>query len=60
MNSSPRVVNEMISAGQIGPLDVVLDLGCGDGAILLNIALAVGCKCIGYDIDGILCATGDL
>lgn len=31
--------------------DVVLDVGCGDGRVLLHLASTVGCRCIGTDID---------
>jgi SAM-dependent methyltransferase len=31
--------------------DVVLDVGCGDGRVLLHLAQTVGCRCLGVDIE---------
>ena len=36
--------------------DVVFDLGCGDGRVLLKLAEQVGCRCVGVDIDSKLTA----
>ena len=46
-----EVVDKMIEMAKITKDDVVYDLGCGDGAIVVEVAKKVGCKCIGYDID---------
>lgn len=43
---------EMIEVGRIGKNDCVVDLGCGGGEILCEIALLSGAKrCIGMEID---------
>ena len=35
----------------MGESDVLWDLGCGDGRILVEAARQVGCRCVGVDID---------
>ena len=40
-----------LSLAQVKESDLVYDLGCGDGRILLAAAKKVGCRGIGYDID---------
>ena len=51
------VVKAMIDIANIKKEDTVIDLGCGDGAILIEVARSVGCLCTGIDIDPILCKT---
>ncbi len=46
-----EVVDKMIEMAKITKDDLVYDLGCGDGAIVVEVAKKVGCKCVGYDID---------
>jgi ribosomal protein L11 methylase PrmA len=42
----------MLELAKVGPNDVVYDLGCGDGRIVVTAAKDFGCKkAIGYDID---------
>ena len=48
-----RIVIEMAS---ITSTDFVLDLGCGDGTVLIEIAANTRAQCVGYEIDHILCA----
>jgi tRNA A58 N-methylase Trm61 len=48
----------MISAGNINQYDIVYDLGCGDGGILISVACHTKAKCFGYEIDGVLCSIG--
>ena len=33
------------------PQDVLWDLGCGDGVVLIEAAKRCGCRCVGLDID---------
>ncbi len=46
-----EVVEEMLSMADIGPNDVLYDLGCGDGRIVVTAAKRFGIKGIGVDID---------
>jgi tRNA A58 N-methylase Trm61 len=49
--SEPEVVRKMLNAAQVGPEDVVYDLGCGDGRILLMAVKDFGAKkAIGYEL----------
>jgi len=45
------VVEKMVELAAVGRGDVVCDLGCGDGRILVTAAKQRGCRAIGYDID---------
>jgi SAM-dependent methyltransferase len=45
------VVSKMLQMAHIRKEDVVYDLGCGDGRILVLAAQKYGCRAVGYDID---------
>ncbi len=45
------VVSRMLRMAQIKKSDLVYDLGCGDGRILVLAAQKYGCRAVGYDID---------
>jgi|LNFM01.1.fsa_nt_gb SAM-dependent methyltransferase len=45
------VVDQMILAGAIGPKDLVMDLGCGDGRLVIAAARRHGARGFGVDID---------
>jgi SAM-dependent methyltransferase len=47
----PDVVDAMLRLAEIGKDDVVYDLGCGDGRIVVAAAGKFGCRAVGYDID---------
>jgi tRNA G37 N-methylase Trm5 len=44
-------VEKMLEMAEIKPGDVVYDLGCGDGRIVVTAAKKYGVKAIGFDID---------
>lgn len=46
-----EVVVEMIRMANVGPDDVLYDLGCGDGRIVTTAAKEIGCRGVGIDID---------
>ncbi|MHC4509532.1 MAG: SAM-dependent methyltransferase [Planctomycetota bacterium] len=46
-----NVVDKMLELAQVTKEDVVYDLGCGDGRIVVTAAKRYGCKAFGYDID---------
>jgi ribosomal protein L11 methylase PrmA len=46
-----EVVDKMLEMAQVKKDDLLYDLGCGDGRIVITAAKKYGCKAIGYDID---------
>ncbi len=48
-----KTVRKMLKLAKVGQKDLVLDLGSGDGRILIE-AAKLGAKAIGYEIDPIL------
>lgn len=50
------VVRRMLTLGKVGPRDVVYDLGCGDGRIVIEAARIFGARGVGIDIDPSLIA----
>ncbi|MEW6763427.1 MAG: class I SAM-dependent methyltransferase [Pseudomonadota bacterium] len=47
----PDVVRRMLALGQVGRDDVVYDLGCGDGRIVIEAARRHGARGVGIDLD---------
>jgi outer membrane protein assembly factor BamB len=45
------VVEKMLELAGVTKDDVVGDLGCGDGRIVVTAAKRYGCKAVGYDLD---------
>lgn len=45
------VVDKMLELAQVTKDDVVYDLGCGDGRIVVTAAKKFGCKAFGFDVD---------
>ena len=54
--STPEISALAIDLASITSTDCVVDLGCGDGSVLIEVALRTGAKCFGFDIDEVLCA----
>jgi len=46
-----EVVEKMLELAKVTSKDVVYDLGCGDGRIVLTAARKYGCKAVGFDVD---------
>ena len=44
------VVDKMLELAQVAKDDLVYDLGCGDGRIVVTAAKKYGCKAVGYDL----------
>ena len=47
----PAVVERMLALGEVGANDVLYDLGCGDGRIVVTAAERFGIRCVGVDVD---------
>ena len=45
------IVDKMLETAEVKKSDLVYDLGCGDGRIVVAAARKYGCRAIGYDID---------
>ncbi len=46
-----EIVDEMIRLAGVTPGDVVYDLGCGDGRLVIEAVRKAGCRGVGIDID---------
>jgi SAM-dependent methyltransferase len=45
------VVDKMLEMAKVSAKDIVYDLGCGDGRIVITAAQKFGARCVGVDID---------
>ena len=45
------VVHKMLTLAEVGPDDVVYDLGCGDGRTLVAAARRYGARAVGIELD---------
>jgi len=45
------IVDKMLTLANVKKTDVVYDLGCGDGRIVVTAAKKYGCKAVGVDLD---------
>jgi tRNA G37 N-methylase Trm5 len=52
------VVERMLTLAQVGPKDVVVDLGSGDGRLVVTAAKKFGARGVGIDIDPARIAEG--
>jgi SAM-dependent methyltransferase len=46
-----HAVDRLLVLADVSADDVLLDIGCGDGAIVLRVAERSGCRCVGIDTD---------
>lgn len=51
VRSTPAVIDRMLEMAQVKPVDVVYDIGSGDGAIVIRAAKKYGVKGVGIEID---------
>lgn len=56
MPTPPEVVDRMLQLAQVTKTDVVYDLGCGDGRLVITAAKRYGARGVGVDIDPALVA----
>jgi predicted RNA methylase len=45
------MVHEMLTMAEVGPDDLVYDLGCGDGRIIITAARRYGARAVGVELD---------
>ena len=45
------VVEKMLEMAEVKKTDLIYDLGCGDGRIVVTAAKKYGCRAVGFDID---------
>jgi len=50
-----QLIPQLLEFAGLRPEDVLLDLGCGDGRVVVEAARRYGCKAVGYELDGNLC-----
>ncbi|NIM93409.1 MAG: methyltransferase domain-containing protein [Anaerolineales bacterium] len=46
-----KMVHKMLGMAEVGPEDLVFDLGCGDGRIIVTAARHYGARAVGIEID---------
>lgn len=51
VSTPPDVVREMLALARVGPEDLLYDLGCGDGRIVITAAAERGARGVGIDLD---------
>ena len=54
VTTPPNVVDAMLELAKVGPKDYVIDLGSGDGRIVIAAAKKYGARGLGIEIDGSL------
>jgi SAM-dependent methyltransferase len=45
------MVHKMLTMAEVGPGDLVYDLGCGDGRLIVTVARRYGARAVGIEID---------
>ncbi len=46
-----EVVDKMLEMAKVTKNDVLYDLGCGTGTIVIEAAKKIGCRCVGFEIE---------
>jgi SAM-dependent methyltransferase len=49
VGTPPSVVDQMLKLARVSKDDLVYDLGCGDGRIVVAAALQYGCRAVGFE-----------
>ena len=49
--TSMKMVHKMLTMAEVGPDDLVYDLGCGDGRTIVTAARRYGTRAVGVEID---------
>jgi SAM-dependent methyltransferase len=53
--TSMNMVRKMLTLAEVGPGDLVYDLGCGDGRMIVTAARRYGSRAVGIEIDPLRC-----
>ena len=59
VTTPPVVIEEMLRIADVSPADVLYDLGCGDGRIVIEAALKRGARGLGIDLNPDLVRTAE-
>jgi cyclopropane fatty-acyl-phospholipid synthase-like methyltransferase len=51
VTTPPKVVDAMLELAEVTKDDVLYDLGCGDGRIVIAAAKKYGCRAVGVELD---------
>ncbi|NJK62638.1 MAG: methyltransferase domain-containing protein [Synechococcaceae cyanobacterium SM2_3_1] len=51
VRTHPAVVTALLKLGQVTSADLIYDLGCGDGRVVIQAATTCGARGLGVDID---------
>ena len=49
--TSMKTVHKMLTIAEVGPDDLLYDLGCGDGRVVVTAARRYGARAVGIEID---------
>jgi SAM-dependent methyltransferase len=49
--TSMKMVHTMLKLAEVGPNDLIYDLGCGDGRMIVTAARRYGARAVGIEID---------
>ncbi len=50
LGTPQSLLRPLLTAAGVGPDDVVMDLGCGDGRVVIDAAQTFGCRAIGVEV----------
>ncbi len=59
LSTPPRVMDRMLALADIGPRDVVYDLGCGDGRFVIKAVKDFQARGVGIDLDPVRIAEAE-
>lgn len=52
LETPDALIGPLLDVARVGADDLVVDLGCGDGRILVEAVLRTGCQARGFEMDG--------
>ncbi|MEM9562037.1 MAG: amino acid adenylation domain-containing protein [Actinomycetota bacterium] len=54
LGTPPGLIRSLLAAAGVTPGQTVVDLGCGDGRVLIEAATVYGCRGRGYELDPVI------